>query len=233
MVRRMYTALFYLQTVIQIALLVWLLQVRRATGAAAATVLLVPQMGLVYDNLIVALGSSVGLGSTLQALSWPRFWIHWLFGAWMIIASGSILRLAGFQWARTRVAMASFCLLTVALMAYDLPLFWKSHLYAVCEKGLVRYSVAVAADKFCLPDQFVVRSVFPVAAITTCIVVIIVGIELLRRRRFPWMAAGGVLMFISATPFIANLKLDNFGEVFIAGGCIWAVAHFAKLRDSG
>jgi hypothetical protein len=126
--------------------------------------------------------------------------------------------------------MAAFCLITVGLMAHDLPHFWSSQLYPVCEKGLVRYSTAVAPEKFCLPDQVAVKSEFPVAAITTCLVVIIVGIELLRRRRFPWMLAGGVLMFISATPLVARLKLDNLGEVFIAGGCIWAVAHFASAR---
>jgi hypothetical protein len=229
----MYTALFYLQTVCQIALLIWLLRIRRNTGAAAATVLLIPQLGLVYDNLIVALGSSIGLGSTLQALTWPRFWIHWLFGSWLIIASGGILRLAGFAWARTRAAMAAFCVLTVALMVYDLPLFWKSKLYPVCELGLVRYSTAVSAEKFCSPDQLVVKSEFPLAAITTCWVVIIVGIELLRRRRFPWMLLGGALMFVSATPLVARLKLDNFGEILIAGGCIWAIAHFAKPRNPG
>jgi hypothetical protein len=226
----MYTGLFYLQTAVQIALLIWLLRIRARTGAAAATVLLIPQLGLVYDNLIVALGSTIGLGSTLQMLSWPRFWIHWLFGCWLIIGAGSILRLADFRWAQARAAMATFCLITVGLMAYDLPHFWSSQLYPVCEKGLVRYSTAVAAEKFCLPDQVSVKSEFPLAAISTCVVVIIVGIELLRRRRFPWMLVGGVLMFISATPLVARLKLDNLGEVFIAGGCIWAVARFAKPR---
>jgi hypothetical protein len=39
---------------------------------------------------------------------------------------------------------------------------------------------------------------------------------------------GGILMFISATPPFQALKLDNLGEVFIAGGCILAIAHFAK-----
>jgi hypothetical protein len=224
----MYTALFYIQALLQTALLLWLLRIRRRTGAAAATVLLIPQLGLVYDNLIVAAGSSIGLGGLLQALSWPRFWIHWLFGSWLIIASGAILRLAGVAWARSRGAMATFCLLTVALMAYDLPLFWKSRLYPVCELGLVRYSTAVPVEKFCFPDQLPVKSEFPLAAVTTCIIVIFAGAELLRRRRFPWMMLGAMLMFISATPLLARLKLDNFGEVLIAGGCIWAIARYAQ-----
>jgi hypothetical protein len=42
------------------------------------------------------------------------------------------------------------------------------------------------------------------------------------------MMLGGILMFISATPPFQRLKLDNFGEILIAGGCIWAIAHFAS-----
>ena len=42
------------------------------------------------------------------------------------------------------------------------------------------------------------------------LIVIIVGIELMRRRRFPWMFVGGVLMFISATPaVIGNGSADT------------------------
>ena len=226
----MYTTLFYLQTALQLALFVWLLRVRKATGAVAATVLIVPQLGLIYDNLIVAIGGLIGFGAPLLALSWPRFWIHWLFGGWLIIASGSILRLAGFGWAQARWVMAAFCLLTVGLIAYDLHLFWTTTLYPVCELGLVRYSTAVSPEKFCFADQVAVRGEFPVAAIITCLVVIAVGAVLMIRRKFPWMFIGGVLMFISATPMMMKLKLDNFGEVLIAGGCIWAIAHFAKPR---
>lgn len=229
----MYTAFFYLQTVLQIALFIWLVRVRSATGAVAATVLLIPQLGLIYDNLIVATGGWIGLGPTLESLSWPRFWIHWLFGSWLIIASGSILRLAGFTWARSKVVMGAFCALTVALIGLDLPLFWTTELHPVCELGLVRYSTVVSADKFCLPGQVAVKGGFPVAAIITCVVVIIVGAILMVRRRFAWMFVGGVLMFVSATPFFMKLKLDNFGEVLIAGGCIWAIAHFAKPRPMG
>lgn len=226
----MYTGLFYLQAAIQFALLLWLLRIRRNTSAVAATVLLLPQLGLVYDNLIVALGSSIGLGALLQALSWPRFWIHWLCGTWLIIAAGSILRLARFGWAQSRAAMASFCVLAVGLTALELSHLWTAKLYPVCEKGLLRYSTAVTPAQFCQPDQLAVAGQFPLPAIITCLVVVIAGAVLLWRRGFPWMFIGGVLMFLSAAPPAAKLKLDNLGEIFIAGGCIWAVAHFARPR---
>jgi hypothetical protein len=46
------------------------------------------------------------------------------------------------------------------------------------------------------------------------------------------MLIGGVLMFISATPVPSRYKLDNLGEVLIALGAIWAVAHFTRARRS-
>ena len=47
------------------------------------------------------------------------------------------------------------------------------------------------------------------------------------------MFLGGLLMLLSAMPPLRNWKLDNFGEVLIAGGCILAIAHFSRGRKPG
>jgi hypothetical protein len=225
-----YTALFLIQALLHGILIGWLLQLWRRSAAPAALVLLVPEFGLVYDNLIVAAGRWIGLGPLLDALSWPRFWIHWLCGAWLIVASGSILRLAGIPFACARRGMLGFCLLTTALMALDLRLFWSASLHPVCELGLVRDSLSVAAGKFCLPGQQVVPSRFPLASFVTCLVVLGSGAALLLRRRFPWMLLGGAVMLATAAPPLKPLKLDNLGEVLITGGLVWAIARFAGPR---
>jgi hypothetical protein len=223
--------MFLAQAGLQLLLLYWLVTIWRGTGLAVALVLMVPQFGLFYDNFIVGIGSWVGLGPVLEAISWPRFWIHWLMGAWLIIAAGAILRLADIGWAQKKWVMGSFCGLTVFWMLWDLPYFFSKSLYPVCEFGLVRYSTQVAADKFCLSTQVVVPGGGPPwPQLVTCFVVIGAGIVLWVKRSFPWMALGGTLMFISATPPFQALKLDNLGEVLIAGGCIWALAHFSKGR---
>jgi hypothetical protein len=220
----MYTTLFLIQAGIQLLLLVWLVRIYKATGLAVALALFIPQFGLVYDNLIVGLGRFIGPGDFLKAISWPRFWIHWMFGAWLIIACGAILRLAGFAWAQHKGAMVAFCALTAALMVLDLPYFWTTSLHPVCEFDLVRYSVQVPANMFCFPDQ--------VVSVVTCLVVIATGVVLMWKRRFPWVFAGGFLMLLSAMPPLSTYKLDNFGEILIAGGCIWGIAHFAGGRRS-
>ena len=229
----MYTTLFLLQAGIQLVLLVWLVRLYRATGLLVALALFIPQFGLVYDNLIVGLGRFIGTGDLLKAISWPRFWLHWLFGAWLIIACGAILRLAGFAWAQHRGVMVAFCALTVSLMVLDLPYFWTTKLHPICEFDLIRYSVQVPAGMFCFPDQVVVPGPGPpIASVITCLVVIATGVVVLAKRRFPWVFAGGLLMLFSAMPPLSTYKLDNFGEILIAGGCIWGIAHFAGNRRS-
>lgn len=227
----MFSAMFLFNALLQALLFIWLVQIWRKTRAAAAAVLLIPQFFLIWDNLIVGSGQWIGFGELLESLSWPRFWAHWLFGSWLIIASGSILRLAGFGWAQKRWVMALFCLLTVGVVAYEVSSNWHATLMPVCEYDLLRYSTSVRAEHLCSPEQTVVPGGgAPLGPLVTVFVVIGVGAVLAIRRRFPWMLVGGVLMFISATPPLMRSKLDNFGEVMIALGAIWAVARFAS-RD--
>lgn len=223
----MYSELFLAQALLQAVL--WLLCWRlwRTRGLLVAALLLVPQFGLVWDNLIVGLGRFIGFGPVLEALSWPRFWLHWLFGSWLIVAAGSALRLAGLPSMRSARSMLLFCSLTVALMMFDLPHFWRDSLHPVCEFDLIRYSTAVSADTLCYAGQAAVKSSPPIASILTCFVVIGAGLALWLRRGFPWMFAGGALMLASAMPGLREFKLDNFGEILIVGGCLWALHRFS------
>lgn len=236
----MYTLMFALYALAQTALFVWLLRLWRSTRAPAAAVLLVPQFFLIWDNLRVASGTLFGLGPLLYWLSWPAFWSHWLTGCWLIIASGSILRLAsgqvtGLGFARRRWVMGAFCLVAAALMLYDLPYFWTRDIYPACELGLIRYSGAVSEATRCFADQPLVSNEFPLAPVVTCFVVIASGALLWARDRFPWMTLGAVAMLLTAAlPALRAHKLDNFGEVLIVLGATLAIARYARAtpRDA-
>jgi hypothetical protein len=228
----MYSWTFLAYAVLQAVLFVWLWRIWRRTGLAIAAILLVPQFFLIWDNLIVGIGRFAGFGDLLYSLSWPRFWAHWISGGWLTIAAGSILRLAGIEWAQRAAVMAAFCVVATLGMLYDLPYFWTKELMPVCEYDLIRYSVQVSEATRCSVDQALVAGGPPIVSIVTCLVVIGAGAVIAIKRGFPWLLVGGVLMFISATPWFARLKLDNAGEVCIAGGAIWAIAHFASLRNT-
>jgi len=224
----MFSAVFLINAVLQALLLAWLIRIWRGTHVAAAALLFLPQFFLVWDNLVVGTGAWIGLGQLLQWLNAARFWGHCLFGSWLIIASGSILRLADFTWARKRWVMAVFCLLTVTIIAHELLDFWNASLMPVCEYDLVRYATRVSAQHLCSSEQAVVASDGPpIGPLVTVFVVIATGVLLALKRRFPWMMLGGIAMFVSATPPMMRYKLDNLGEVAITLGVICAIAHFA------
>ena len=132
----MYNLMFLAFAALQVALFVWLLRLWRGTRSPAAAVLLVPQFFLIWDNLRVVSGVVLGHGPLLYWLSWPSFWAHWMIGCWLIIASGSILRLAGFDFAQQRRVMAAFCLTAVALMVHDLPYLWTRDIYRCGQRGV-------------------------------------------------------------------------------------------------
>lgn len=222
-----YSELFLIQAALQTLLCVWLLRIWRHDRPPVALVLLLPQICLVYDNLIVGLGGTIGPGSLLEALSWPRFWTHWLFGAWAIVGCGVVLRYACVQRLQSRRGLLLFCGLTLALMVYELPHFWTAQLFAVCEFDLVRYSTAVAAGTACLADQPVVPGSPPLSSIVTLLIALGSGVVLLRKHTFPWMLVGSIVMLATTMPMLRTYKLDNLGEVFFTGGIIWALARFA------
>lgn len=229
------TVQFFLYAAVQLILFFWVVSIYRKTGAAAALVLLVPQFFLFYDNFVVAIGSFIGLGPLLKAISWPRFWAHWFTGYWIIIAAGSILRLADFSWAKNKFVMASFCVLTVGLMVYETSNLWRVDLFPICQADLVRYTTTIRPGESCVDPAFQIKQQdSPLAVIIANFIIIIVGAILAIRRRFPWMMLGGILMLLSAAlPAARALKLDNFGEILITGGIIWAVAHFAGKHRRG
>jgi hypothetical protein len=228
----MYSLMFLLFAIAQTALFVWVVRLWRETGAKPLAVIMVPQFFLIWDNLRVASGIVIGFGEPLYWMTWPAFWAHWLTGCWLIIASGSILRLAGFEFAQTRIAMGAFCVVTAALMLHDLPLFWTKEIYPVCEYDLIRYSGSVTEANRCFADQPLVKGEFPLAPVVTCFVVIGTGIALWVRKGFPWMAIGGIVMLLTAAvPALNRHRLDNLGEIFIKGGTIFAV--WFLIRKAG
>jgi hypothetical protein len=216
--------MFLVFACLQAALFVWLLKIRRETGAKAAAVLLVPQFFLIWDNARVAAGYVLGFGDLLYWLTWPAFWAHWLTGCWLIIASGSILKIAGFKILQHKWVMGSFCLVATALIIHDLPLFWTKELYPVCDFDLIRYSTSINELNRCSPDQELIASVFPLAPLITCLIVIGSGMAIWMRHGLPWMMIGGVVMLTTAAvPVLSYHRLDNLGEVFIAGGAILTI----------
>ena len=100
----MATLIFSLYALAHFAKAVFALRIMRRYAAPGALIIAMLSIGLVYDNGMIALGSFLGIGDTLEALSWPRFIMHALVTPVMIVAIIQIAVAGGVGWLSTRAA---------------------------------------------------------------------------------------------------------------------------------
>ena len=232
----MLSLVFLAYAAVHLVVYVWGWRLWAANGRPTALfIVLFGATLLWYDNFRIGVGRFIGPGDTLYRLSVPAFAWHWTLLPLLIIATGSLARLAGLQWARNRWVMACFCILAVALSAMDTPKIFHLQLHTACLADTVRYTTNVAASQLC-PGDLVAHTEGPggaLAAIITNFVALGVGLALWAKRRWPWLAFGAGVMFVAAGGFARSkwaLPVANFGEIFINTSFVITCAHFARLR---
>lgn len=190
---------------------------------------------LFYDNLRIGLGRFLGPGELLYALSVPAFAWHWSMLPLLVIAAGSVARLADLRWARNRLVMGAFCVVAVALSALDVPKIFDMDLRVACLADTVRYTTNVSPAQVCPGGEpYSGGPGAAMVAILTNVIVLAVGIALWVRRKWPWLAVGSAAMFIAAGAFARSqwsLPIANFGEICITLGFIATCVHFARLKS--
>jgi hypothetical protein len=230
----MLSGLFLGYAVLHLVMWLWGWRLWSQTGRPTALLLvLVGSTLLFYDNLRIGIGRFIGQGELLYALSVPAFAWHWSVLPLLVIAAGSLARLAGFSWAANRLVMGAFCVVAVLLSALDIPSIFSMQLYPACLADTLRYTTRVAEAQLCPGSELVISSgPGPLVAIATNIVVLALGIGLWVRRGWPWLAAGAGTMFIAAGAFASSnwsLPIANFGELCFTLSYITSCAHFARL----
>lgn len=164
---------------------------------------------LAYDNLVLALGESVGPGDTLLALNFLRYLLHALLTPLLIIWGFGLARRMGFQWANNPRNHALICVLATAMILlgfYSDIVRWLPELRL--EQGITRY-VNVGGIKG--P---------PVPSIVTIITLGLIGWAIFRRTRSWSLLAGAVVMFVLAMVGLRVPLASNIGEVFMSGGVV-------------
>lgn len=214
----MATLLFSLYSLSHLAVVVFAVRILRRYSAPGALIIAVLSTGLVYDNGMIALGSSIGIGDTLEALSWPRFIMHALITPVMIIAIVQVAIAGGIQWLDTRAAWTGVWVLTAALMGYGIYELTILELQPACFHGVTRYTSSASAAQFCFEGQQSLPSVGPpIASIVSVLLIMGFGAVLWRRYAWPWFALGGLQMLLAAAvPFSQfGLLPGNGGEVIL------------------
>ena len=180
----MSTILYPLYTLAHLVVAGWGIAVWRLTRRIGTLLIVLVGLGVVYDNLILSLGNSLGSGPLLLGLSVPRFVLHQLILPWLIIAGFEQAKVAGHRWANHRASGWITLALTLTVMvAGILTRLIPLNLEPAVMDGVTRY-VAVGTKG---P---------PLVSILSIGFVGIVGLLLWRRNGWPWEFLAAVLVFV-------------------------------------
>ena len=205
----------------QAALAVWAFMLLRRDRTAGALMLLLPIATVWYDNFIIGLGGVIGAGSTLEALTFPRFLGHSLFTpSWIVAGVMLAIRFGAFK-GRERTASIGSWVLYGAMVVLGLV-----NEVVFFEGGLVR-----DADVLYYTN---IGRLFtpPPPSLVMTMVVLLAGIYIAvrTRGRWPWMALGALLVpagqfFNTEGPmfFVVNL-----GEVLMSASLVATLAYVMR-----
>jgi len=218
----MLTAAYAFFTAAQATLAVFAVRLYRRHPSLGAFTVALPIAALVWDNLIVAIGSFIGEGSLLQALSWPRFAGHalltpiWIITAFEYARRAGALRLGSRGW---RIAQWSLYAAMVALGVLK-------------SVVLLRFEIVKQADILYYTNSGGFPGP-PIPAIVMVLCVIAAGVYVARRGLGPWMLIGGIVMFIAAgvPTSLVGFWLSNTGEVVLAAAMVTTEALLQR-RES-
>ena len=188
--------------------------------------LLINSFGLIYDNLILGIGSWVPM-HILEILSVLRFVLHALFTPTMVLTGLYIANENNLSWAVSPTMHRFTALVVVLLVLVGI----KEHLldyetYPVClQNGLVHYSAIevhphLHCDGFSYPDRYDQVGA-PASAISTIMILILMGIQVALVGD-GWLLLGSLFMFVAAAAvgtmgwdYNTTLWLGNAGEVLL------------------
>ena len=180
----MSTILYSLYTVAHLGVAAWGISIWRLTRRIGTLLIVLVGLGVVYDNLILSLGNSLGAGPLLFGLSIPRFVLHQLILPWLIVAAFEQAKVAGHKWANHTAS--GWVILALTLLVIAAGVFTRLiplNLEPAVMDGVTRY-VAVGTTG---P---------PLVSILSIGFVGIVGLLLWRRNGWPWEFLAAVLVFV-------------------------------------
>lgn len=213
--------IYALYSLIYLFLFLWGLKLSIKYGFfTLLNVLLLVTFGLVYDNLVLAMGSIIGKGSFLKGLNGMRYWIHALFTPLLILFSWSALRKTGIRWLKERASFILAGLFTLALMIAELIQNTLGMKLEPSEKyGVLSYESTGAHGP-------------PIMIIGVTFALLLAGITLWKKLGWKWMAIGVFLMGVgSAVPIPLESDAVTNGFELILLISLWATKAFLEKNQ--
>jgi hypothetical protein len=202
--------IFGIFAIAYVILLFWGLRTHRRWTASSVIFFVVA--ALIYDNAIYALGTIIGEGTLLKALNLLRFWFHALFTPTLILFSIAAMAEAKIKWAQQSWILLIGVLYTIAALIVE---------YATEVNGLVLQ----AREEYGALSYSSIEGASgpPIMILMVLAVLLIAGIMLWWKVKWPWMFAGTVIMTIgSAIPFdVGSNAITNAFELILLFTLVW------------
>ena len=226
--------LFPIYSLVHLVVLIWCLRLARLYRAPGALLVAMIAAGLVYDNGIIALGSTIGIGPLLETLSWPRFALHAVATPFMMIAVTRMAVAGGIRWAAGRAWQITVWVLVIGgIIEGSFAHLIGLELEPVCFNGIVRYTSNVSPAMFCYEGQLATTGGGPpIPSIVGNFVTLIFGFALWRRHGWLWLMSGSLIMFVAASVPTSGFGLapGNAGEVVLLLSYAATVNRFGKAH---
>ncbi len=174
----------YLQYVLlALALVVWAAHLWRSVPTLAAALAVVVAAGLLYDNLVLAVGAVLDAGPLLLALNWPRYWLEALVAPLFVPIAANLARRAGAAQLGAHATQWLVGATTLALMLYGLAGLNRLVLMPVSSGGAVRYVATVVEP--------------PVIGLACTFAALVAGVAIWRARGWSWLTWAALVVFVA------------------------------------
>ena len=232
----MYSISYFFIAIVDLALLIWALNICKKFPTPAVILSTVPLSLLWFDNITVSLGSTLGDGQPLLALNFVRFMGHYVLLPATIIAIGSMARLANFKIAQSKWFIGAFCVVATYFSIHDLYLFSQASFYPSCFADTFRYTTHISDFTACSADADIGAGfkIMPWPAMTLSIMTLILGAFLWWRRGWKWLFIGAaVALPLFAIPYASTGGIfGNVGEPIITGAIVLTAAWLSGWRPN-
>ncbi|UQZ36488.1 hypothetical protein C2I18_24910 [Paenibacillus sp. PK3_47] len=176
---------------------------------------------LIWDNGVMAAGTTIGEGGLLESLNTARYWLHAFCTPLLVLASLDLIRWAGSTWAKTTIAKAIAWIFTAGLIVLELTTHTFSlQLKPMLEYGALRY---VPANEESGPPVMVLLIMIPLLA---------AGITLWKRKVTAILFLGTALMLVGSMislPVESSAITNVFELILIAS--LWYSVYALQKQE--
>lgn len=183
-------------------------------------VLLLVTFGLIYDNLVLSLGSIIGEGPTLKGLNVMRYWFHAFFTPLLILFSWAAIRKTGIHWLKERTGLLAAGIFTIAMIIAELM------------QNTIGLKLEPARNYGVLSYEAAGSHGPPIMIIGVTLALLLAGFILWKKLQWKWMAVGVILMGIgSAVPIPLESDAATNGFELILLISLWATKAFLEKKS--